>query len=57
MSHVKHLMDCVKGCTGGANTGGCGVDVGTLRHETVSHIPLSTEEKIVRFHDLGATAA
>jgi hypothetical protein len=57
MRHTKHLMDSAKGRTGGANTGGRGVDVGALRHETVSRIPLSTEEKTVRFHDRGAAAA
>ena len=57
MGHAKHLMDSAKGRTGGANTGGRGVDVRALRYETVSCIPLSTEEKTVRFHDLGATAA
>ena len=57
MRHAKHLMDSAKGRTGGANTGGRGVDVCALRHETVSRKPLSTEEKILRFHDLGAAAA
>ena len=50
-------MDSAKGRTGSANTGGLGVDIKALRHETVSRIPLSTEEKIVRFHNLGMAAA
>ena len=54
MSHGKHLIDSVKGRTGNANTGGCGIDVEALGHETVSCIPKLAEEKIVTFHDPGA---
>ena len=56
-SLAKHLMDSAKGRTGSANTGGHGVDIKALGHETVSRIPLSTEERIVRFNDLGMAAA
>ena len=56
-SHAKHLMDSAKGRTGSANTGGRGVDIKALGHETVSRIPLLTDEKIVRFDDLGMAAA
>ena len=57
MSHAKHLMDNAKGDTCNVNTGGRGVDVKALGHETKSCIPLLAVEKIVRFHDPVVAAA
>ncbi len=57
MSPAKHRMDSAKGDTGNANTGGRGIDIKALRHETVYCIPLLAVEKIAKFHDPVVAAA